>query len=176
MSGLCGESITHFRKAFEGPAAWDFPEMRLKILGKKRSLSYPVLRIRIQWIWIRIQHFSLILIQIQDFYDRKLTKINTRKKYFFDQKLQFTYLQGSIKDAQSTGKPSALQREHPALQNMKFLNFFYLCGCFCRLGPDLYSESVSGFRNPDPNLLIWLNSDPIRIRNTALIWGPCVLK
>ncbi len=39
-------------------------------------------------------------------------------------------------------KPSSvLKREHPALQNMKFLNFFYFCGSF---------------------LLSW-----IRIRNTA---------
>ncbi len=28
-------------------------------------------------------------------------------------------------------KPSVLKREHPALQNMNFLNFFYICGSFC---------------------------------------------
>ncbi len=27
-------------------------------------------------------------------------------------------------------KPSALKTEHPALQNMKFLYFFYFCGLF----------------------------------------------
>jgi hypothetical protein len=27
-------------------------------------------------------------------------------------------------------KPSALKREHPALQNMKFCTFFYFCGSF----------------------------------------------
>jgi hypothetical protein len=27
-------------------------------------------------------------------------------------------------------KPSALRREHPALQKMKFINFFYVCGSF----------------------------------------------
>jgi hypothetical protein len=27
-------------------------------------------------------------------------------------------------------KPSALKREHPALQNMKIFTFFYICGSF----------------------------------------------
>jgi hypothetical protein len=33
---------------------------------------------------------------------------------------------GFIKNVQATGewKPSAIKREHPALQNMKFMNFF----------------------------------------------------
>ncbi len=33
----------------------------------------------------------------------------------------------SIKNVQSTGKHSALNREYPALQNMKFPNLFLFC-------------------------------------------------
>jgi hypothetical protein len=40
-------------------------------------------------------------------------------------------------------KPSALKKEHPALQNMKILNFFlFLSVIFALLDPD--SESRSG--------------------------------
>jgi hypothetical protein len=68
-----------------------------------------------------------IQFQILGFDDQKL-----RKKiyswnfyiYFFDQKLQFTY----PRPPQRTPKPSALKRDHPALQDMKILSFFYFCG------------------------------------------------
>jgi len=43
--------------------------------------------------------------------------------FLFYQKQQFTYPLASIKDIQATGEASALKREHPAFQNMKFLNF-----------------------------------------------------
>jgi hypothetical protein len=56
--------------------------------------------------------------------------------------LQITYAQASIKE-----KPSAFKREHPALQNMKFLNFLlFLLVIFALLDPDL------------------IESDPTRIR------------
>jgi hypothetical protein len=46
-------------------------------------------------------------------------------------------------------KPSALKREHPALQKMKFINFFLcLWVIFALLGPD--GESGSGYRSRDP--------------------------
>jgi hypothetical protein len=58
-------------------------------------------------------------------------------------------------------KPSALKREHPALQNMKFLNFFLLLWVFfVLLDPDpeygsrftYLIESGSGPNpNPDPD-------------------------
>ncbi len=51
-------------------------------------------------------------------------------------------------------KPSALKREQPALQNMKFHNFSFLWVIFALMDPD-----------PDP--LAWLNPVPIRIRNTG---------
>jgi hypothetical protein len=64
-------------------------------------------------IWFRIQHFGLNTdldpIRIQGFDDQKLKKLTAKKK---TSKLQ--------------KKPSALKRKHPALQNMKFLNFFLL--------------------------------------------------
>jgi hypothetical protein len=41
-------------------------------------------------------------------------------------------------------KPSALQREHPALQNMKVLNFFLVWVIFALLDPDPNSEYGSG--------------------------------
>jgi hypothetical protein len=47
-------------------------------------------------------------------------------KSIFDQKLQFTpYMKPRLQE-----KPSPLKREHPALQNMKILYFFYFCGSF----------------------------------------------
>jgi hypothetical protein len=57
------------------------------------------LRIRIHFIRIRIQHFRLNTnpdpepIRIQGFNDQKLKKSTAEKKikFFFDQKLQFTY-------------------------------------------------------------------------------------
>ncbi len=46
-------------------------------------------------------------------------------------------------------KPSALKKELPALQNMKFLNFFYVCGSFL--------PSWIRFPNMDPDPLSLLN-------------------
>jgi hypothetical protein len=41
-------------------------------------------------------------------------------------------------------KPSVLKREHPALQKIKFMNFFlFLCVIFTLLDPDLDYESGS---------------------------------
>jgi hypothetical protein len=42
-------------------------------------------------------------------------------------------------------KPSALKREHLALQNMKFLNFLFLWEMFVFL--DLDPDSGSGYRS-----------------------------
>jgi hypothetical protein len=54
--------------------------------------------------------------------------------------LQFT----SQRTSKLQEKPSALKREHPALQNMKFLDFFlFLWVIFALLDPDPDSESGS---------------------------------
>jgi hypothetical protein len=39
-------------------------------------------------------------------------------------------------------------REHPELQNTKFLNFFLWVGIFSYLDPDLDSQSGAGSRGP----------------------------
>jgi hypothetical protein len=50
-------------------------------------------------------------------------------------------------------KPSALKREHPALQNMKFLNFFHFFGViFALLDPD-------PIRNPGQSSYIIVGSE-----------------
>jgi hypothetical protein len=54
--------------------------------------------------------------------------------FFVDQTLQFTYSKAGTSKLQ---KPSFINREHPALQNMTFLNFSTL--------PDPDSESGSGY-------------------------------
>jgi hypothetical protein len=52
-------------------------------------------------------------------------------------------------DVQATGGAFSPQREHPALQKMKFINFFiFLCVIFALLDPDLDCESGSRSRNP----------------------------
>jgi hypothetical protein len=58
----------------------------------------------------------------------------------------------------------ALKKEHPALQNMKFVNFFSIfMGNFALLGPDPDSESGSGSTD-----LIESGSG-LRIRNTDIL-------
>jgi hypothetical protein len=51
-------------------------------------------------------------------------------------------------------KPSALKREHSALQNMKFHNFFlFLWVIFALLDPDPEStDLIESGSNPDPDL------------------------
>jgi hypothetical protein len=39
-------------------------------------------------------------------------------------------LYASIKHVQAIEKPSALEREHPVLQNIKFFTFLYFCGSY----------------------------------------------
>jgi hypothetical protein len=48
-------------------------------------------------------------------------------------------------DAQATGEPSALKREHPVLKNIKILDFFlFLWVIFALLDPDPQFECGSG--------------------------------
>jgi hypothetical protein len=84
----------------------------------------------------------------------KNSKLLQRKKSFIQ--LQLLILRPPSKVQE---KPSALKSEHPALQNMKFLNFFYfLWVIFALLDPDLADQNQSG---PYP--------DRIQIHNTALL-------
>ncbi len=76
-------------------------------------------------------------------------------KFFLNQKLQFTYPLASIKKVQVT-------EEAFSSKNMKFYNFFLLCGSFLL--------SWIRIRIPDPDQLTRLNPDPIgiRIRNPGM--------
>jgi hypothetical protein len=68
--------------------------------------------------------------------------------------MQFTYLYASINNVQATGEGVNLQREHPALQKMKFINCcLILWVIFALLDPV-----------PDPDPGTPLNPDPIQIR------------
>jgi hypothetical protein len=90
-----------------------------------------------------------------------------KKNYIFlDQKLGTVYLSLGLNKRTSKlqKNPSALKREHPELQNMKFLNFFLLF-IFALLNP-----------NTDPDPLTWLNLDPIRIRIRNPAFGKIILR
>jgi hypothetical protein len=94
-------------------------------------------------IRIRIQHFRQNTDPDPRFDDQKLKK----KKYSkFGQK-QFTHPQASMRTSKLKKKPSALKRENPALQNMKFLYFFLLLWVIFAL-LDLDPDSESGSTDP----------------------------
>jgi hypothetical protein len=59
------------------------------------------------------------------FYDQKLQNISSWKKLIIicNEKFQFTYSQASIQDVQAPAEAfSPRKREHPAIQNKKFLS------------------------------------------------------
>ncbi len=107
---------------------------------------------------IRTQHFRLntdtepgIVFMTKNW--KKFTT-ETKFSYFFDKKFSIYLSLGFHKGRQIYRRPSALKREHPAVQNMKFLDFFL----FCELR----------IQNPDPDPLTWLIQ--IRIRNTTVLY------
>jgi hypothetical protein len=59
---------------------------------------------------------------------KNLTKITAGKNlgYFFDRKLHLLIPRPPRKTSKLKEKLSALKRENPALQNMKFINFFII--------------------------------------------------
>jgi hypothetical protein len=69
-------------------------------------------------IRIRIQSGSRV------FGDQKLKKITAKNYIFLDQKLQFTYLEASIKDVQVTEEAFSSQKRTSSTSNMKLLIFF----------------------------------------------------
>jgi len=77
---------------------------------------------------------------------------------FFDHKFQFTYPYVSSKDVQVTveEKPSALKKEHPALQKMKFINCFLF---FWAILPSWIQIRIANpYQDTDPGTP--LNPDP----------------
>jgi hypothetical protein len=94
-------------------------------------VSLPVVRISIHLTRIRIQHFMLNTdpdldpIRIQGFDDQKLEKIYSLKNsIFLIKNYNLPITRPLERTSKLQKKPSAFKREHPALQNMKFLNFF----------------------------------------------------
>ncbi len=100
------------------------------------------------WLRIRIQDFRRIRIRIRIriqsgfrvwWLKTEGEKIQQKLFFiFFYLKMQFL-LMSKLQE-----KPSALKREHPALQKMKFINFFMFWGHFCPTG----SRSGHGSRDP----------------------------
>ncbi len=114
------------------------------------SLSFPVFRIRIHLIRIRIQHFRLNTdpdpIRIQSVF-RVLTKMLN----FLNQGLQIYYPLPPTKDFQASEEAFIPKKRTPALRNMKFFSTFV--GHFCH---PLIRILIP---NPDPDPLIWLHPD-----------------
>ncbi len=60
----------------------------------------------------------------------------TKKIILFWSKIAIYLSLAFLKDVQLQEKPSAVKREHPALQKIKFINFFYFVVHFALLDPD----------------------------------------
>jgi hypothetical protein len=92
-------------------------------------------------------------IRIQGFDDQKLKKKNTAEHFsskFFIK--NYSLLMSKLQE-----KPSALKKENPALQKIKFINFFYVCESFLlswiRIAkPDPDTDPGTPM-NPDPQHL-----------------------
>jgi hypothetical protein len=86
---------------------------------------------------IRIQFW------IQDFDDQILKKFKAEKNLYF-------FIQNCNLLIPRQEKPSALNREHPAIQNMKFLYFFLLLWViFAHLDPDPATQ-INAVPDPQP--------------------------
>ncbi len=97
---------------------------------------------------IRIQHFRLmrirmrirIRIQVEGSDDQKLIKVYNWKKnliLFFIKSCNLLIPRFSLRTSKQQEKASALKREHPTHQNLKFLPFFsFLWFIFALLDPD----------------------------------------
>jgi hypothetical protein len=129
----------------------------------KDMLRYPISRsvsgIPNNLIRIRILHFRLNTdpdpFRIQGFDDQKLEKKNYSRvgskttiysTYSYASKIYIRSLQ--------------LKRKHPALQNIKFLNFFNFCrSFFCPHGSGYgygSNDLIKSGSNPDPDPKHWL--------------------
>jgi hypothetical protein len=139
--------------------------------------SQPVFRIRIHLLRIRIRIQRLRLetnpdtdtdpdpIRIQGFNDQKLKKNTAEKKniFFFDQKLQFTYPEASIKCVQVTEEACSSQKRPSNTSKHEF--FLLLWVIFALLDPDPDPDYGSGSTGPIEYGRIRIR---IRIRNPVL--------
>ncbi len=123
-------------------------EWRIEGLQEKGGLvgrglwgSLLLIRIQIQHFkWIRIRIRNRFRIRIQGFDDQKLEKYSLKFFVFVLSKISI-YL--TLWTSKLQEKPSALKREHPAFQKMKFNN------CF------LFFWVISALMDPDPEPQHW---------------------
>ncbi len=137
------------------------------------------------WIRIRTQHLrsmregpdadiDLYLEPDPGFWWPKISKILQLKKNVFWSKIAILL---NPKPPQKTSKlhekPSALKREHPILQNMKFRNFFYFCGgvIFALLDqdPDPADQNQCGSGSETMAIRITINNIGLNTYHTHLI-------
>ncbi len=112
---------------------------------------------------LHLLHPDPDLIRIQGFNVQKLRKKITAKKnlIFWDQKLQFTYPQASIKHVQVTKEAFSSQRRPSNTSKHQLKNFFLLLGViFALLDPDPDSGSgstdpIECGSNPFPQPAVW---------------------
>ncbi len=85
-------------------------------------------------LWIRIQHFSSILIRSQGFDNQKLTKSYSWEKNLIKY-CNLLICRPPYRMLNLQEQPSAFKREHPALQTVRTWNFltfyFSFVGHFC---------------------------------------------
>ncbi len=72
--------------------------------------------------------------------------------------------------SKSQKKSQTLKREHPALQNMKFLIFFYFCGSFCPPGSGFGFWIRIRIHWPDI-IRIQFGSGSATLKNTKILWS-----
>jgi hypothetical protein len=137
--------------------------IRVFVAPKSRSRQdlKVVFRIRIHWARIRIQQFRLNTDPDPGFWWPKIEKnflLNQKFIYFISKSA--IYLSLCLHQGPSSERRSFqhYKREHPALQNMKFLNFFYFhfsipgsqSGSFNLTESGSFNLTESG-SNPDPD-------------------------
>jgi hypothetical protein len=97
--------------------------------------------------------------------NRKKFTAEKKLNFLLDQKLQYTIPKPPYRKSKLQKKHSTLKREHPALQKLKFLNFFYFCGSFLpswiRMDPDYEygsgsTDLIESGSNMDPDPKAWL--------------------
>jgi hypothetical protein len=85
---------------------------------------------------------------------KNVTKFTAEKIFFWIKNNNLPFPRPPQRISELPKKPSALKREHPALQNIKILIFFYFCGSIL---PFWIRIRVP---NPDTDPLTWLNPNP----------------
>ncbi len=144
--------------------------------------SLPVFLIRIHRVRVRIRIQNLGWIPIQGFDDQKLQIIYSWNNFdiFLIKNCNLLISRPPYRTSKQKEKPSALKREHPALQNMNFLNFFYFVGHFCSPGSGSKSADLiecwnSSNRYPKTERILSLFISLWKMQNSSILqkftWG-----